>query len=87
MQGREVAIGDGENAVISKFTISGSSGTLAGTTPLTGAVLVQQFSIEHNKVVVPDEGAGEVKLYRYPAGGSPMKTIAQALPLGSTISK
>jgi hypothetical protein len=85
--GKHLAIGDQSAAVIYEFAISGSSGTKVGSTPLTGSKDVVQFWIQGKRVVGPDAGLADVGLYKYPAGGSPTKTIkGLGEPVGATVS-
>jgi hypothetical protein len=86
--GAHLAIGDQSAAVIYRFAISGSTGTKVGSTPLTGSKDVVQFWIEGMKVIGPDAGLAHVAFYKYPAGGSPIKTITGlGEPVGATVSK
>lgn len=86
--GAHLAIGDQSAAVIYQFSISGSTGTKVGSTPLTGSKDVVQFWIQGKKVIGPDAGLAHVAFYKYPAGGSPIKTIAGlGEPVGATVSK
>jgi hypothetical protein len=85
--------------VVYEFSISGSNATLEGTTDLTGAQDVVQFWIpsrsggaEHSRgtrLIGPDVNGEGVAFFHYPAGGSPFKTITDAVsgPYGSTISR
>jgi hypothetical protein len=83
-----LAIGDQSAAVIYQFAISGSTGTKVSSTPLTGSKDVVQFWIEGKKVIGPDAGLAHVAFYKYPAGGSPIKTITGlGEPVGATVSK
>ncbi|HZV77771.1 MAG TPA: hypothetical protein VFF63_08455 [Candidatus Babeliales bacterium] len=78
--GRYVAVGDqsygGEHkSAIYRFSISGSSGTLEGTTVLTGSCDVLDFAVGSTAVAAPDACQNTVSFYDYPAGGSPTKTL------------
>jgi hypothetical protein len=90
--GTHVAVEDYNAQVIYEFSVSGSSGTLEGSTPLTGSSGVVQFWIQHlpgfvPKVIGPDEASGNVLLWHYPAGGTVVKTVVGApVPIGSTVS-
>ncbi len=86
--GAHLAIGDQSAAVIYQFAISGSAGTKVGSTPLTGSKDVVQFWIQGKRVIGPDAGLADVAFYKYPAGGSPIKTISGlGEPVGATVSK
>jgi DNA-binding beta-propeller fold protein YncE len=90
--GKYVAVGDEElyNNLVLEFKIKGTQGKLArpGGTPLDGATQIVQFWIAGNVIVGPNHGgSGSVMFWRYPAGGSPFKTInAFTTPIGATIS-
>lgn len=87
--GKYVAVGDGVTATIYQFTISGSSGTLHGTTSLGGTKGLYWWIIDRNKVIGADDLASTVWYWNYPAGGSPIKSITQGVgaPFDVTISK
>lgn len=86
--GKHVAVGDQSTNVVYQFSISGKKGTKAGSTPLTGASEVVQFWIAGSKLIGPDAGAGDAGIWKYPAGGSALKTITGLyVPLGATLSK
>lgn len=84
--------------VIKQFSISGSTGTLAGTTTLDGTKRVRQFWVpkfgggrinrQGTRVVAVDEADSVVRTWTYPAGGSSVKTIKQGIstPVGVTVS-
>ena len=89
-------------STISKFSISGSKGTLEGSTPLDGAngdssslSWVNEFAISGSKVVAPiyasnqpPTGYSTIDIYHYPAGGKPIKSIsANSRIVGAAISK
>ncbi len=85
--GKYVAIGDSDASEIDQFSISGSNGTLEGSTLLNGTNAVNQFWIRGAKVTAPDVSAGTVMSWDYPAGGNPTKTISGlAHPNGSAVS-
>ena len=86
--GKYVAVGDQATNVIYRFSISGNKGTKVGTTTLAGANEVFQFWIDGTRVVGPDAYRANVGIWKYPAGGSPTKTISGVyVPLGATVSK
>lgn len=88
--GSNVAVGDYVAHVIYQFDVSGSGGTEVGRTPLNGSGVVTQFFIENAHVVVPSifqDYAGFVKIYGYPHGGSPSKTLRSfSYPDGVVVS-
>ena len=80
--GQFLAVGDSgvKPSVIYQFSVTGSSGSVQGTTILRGTTKsVRQFWIRKGKVVAPDYGKDDksfLGFYKYPAGGSPNQTIA-----------
>jgi len=74
--GKHIAIGDQTTTNIYRFAISGSAGTLQGTTALTGATTVNDFWIHGTNVLVANAYSvssvayADVLFYRYPAGGT-----------------
>lgn len=85
--GKYLAIGDQSGNTIYQFTVKGNRGTMAGSTQLGDAVTVFQFWLDGGRVIGPDAGAGNVKIWKYPAGGSPLKTIGSVyVPLGAAVS-
>ena len=71
-----------------RYRLSEAQATLVGKTALKGAGSPLQFWIHGGEIAVPTQsGAGGVMLYDYPAGGSPAKTIKDALePQAATVS-
>ncbi len=90
-QSIEVAGGvqfDGQNVVVDdqgagykgstlyEFSISGSTATETGTTPLGGSVDVIGFGLYGNRVIGPNIGSSpNVMYWRYPKGGKALKTL------------
>jgi hypothetical protein len=88
--GKYVAVGDQATSIIYQFAISGSTGSLEGTTALNGGQYVQQFWIQGTRVIGGDSGSyNNVHYWNYPAGGNPTKTITKGVggPIGMTVSK
>jgi hypothetical protein len=90
--GTHLAITDTNDNTIYEFAINGSHGTLARATPLAGAKTISQPWIDGGRVIVPNSISGhpgQVLIYKYPAGGSPIETISRHLlqPQGATISR
>lgn len=87
--GKHVAIGadDVSPAVAYQFAIKGSLGKEVGRTTLGSSGAVAQFWIQGNVIIGPEASADEVGLWKYPAGGAPIKTIAGVHdPFGATVS-
>jgi sugar lactone lactonase YvrE len=85
--GTDVAVGDQQADVIYRVHVTGLTASIDGTTPLSGGLDVVQFWKEGKVVIGPDALAGDAPLWRYPAGGSPFKTIGGlAGPEGATVS-
>lgn len=90
--GKRIAIADAGEGSIYQFTIDGDSGTLAGTTQLHDSLFINQFYIDGDRIVAPsvngtDENAGAVMLYRFPAGGSPLRTLLFSYPTAVVVSR
>lgn len=84
----EIVVGDQQNPYIYRFRISGSSGTEVGETPLEGGEDVVQFCIQGKRVVGPNADSGNAMIWKYPKGGSAIKTLSGlSLPFGTVISK
>jgi len=100
--GEYVAIGDQEyqqqhRSAIYQVSVTGSSGTVKGTTRLTNSCDVLQFAIstlslsksdqQGSSVVGPDVCQNKVGFYNYPAGGVPIEKLSGfQYPAGSAIS-
>ncbi len=88
--GKHVAVGDTDAVKIYQTT---AKGKVTGTTSLAGANYVNQFFIvkgarrKPSTVVAPSQDGGVVAIYKYPAGGSPISTIAVSEPFGAAVSK
>jgi hypothetical protein len=90
--GSDVAVGDQyyqgkHTSAIYQISVSGSAGTVEGTTTLTGSCDALQFAIQGSTVVAPDDCTSTAKYYLYPAGGSPTKTISGlTYPVAAAVS-
>jgi hypothetical protein len=96
--GKSLVLGDqrcggADASCLYEASISGTSGTITGTTPFTGACDVVQASIVSGKTVVGgdyeycDYASSSVDLWAYPTGDSPTKKVTGAHePIGSAIS-
>jgi hypothetical protein len=91
--GKYLAVGDQVSiygpSKIYQFSISGSAGTLEGTTSLSNSCDVLQFWLQGTRVITSDDCAPHVLYFHYPAGGSSTKTISDSLhePVGVTVSR
>lgn len=85
--GKYVAIGDQSSNTVYQFSVKNGKAKTAGSTQLAGASMVFQFWIDGKKVIGPDAGAADVGIWRYPSGGSAVKSIGGVyVPLGATVS-
>jgi hypothetical protein len=90
--GKYLAVGDQVSlygpSTIYEFSMSGSTGTLVNTTPLSDSCDVLQFWIHGKRVITSNYCASHVLYFDYPAGGSSTKTISDKLqePGGVTVS-
>jgi hypothetical protein len=86
--GTYITVNDQLAAGIYRFTCTGTSCTNAGTVPLTGSGDCDDPWIKGAVVACGDIVPADLKLYHYPAGGSPYATITgQDGPIGSVILK
>jgi hypothetical protein len=100
--GKYLAIGSGATGTIYQLQLSGSTGTVEGSTSLSGTGWVWQFWIaktqgskrvpQGTRIIVPTyagSGGNEIGYWSYPAGGDPTKTITNedfSQPDGATLS-
>jgi hypothetical protein len=100
--GKFITIGDQSyknqhKSAIYQVSISGSTGTIQGTTVLTGSCDVLQFGISNlgggkkdqqgSSVIAPDDCQSNVKFYKYPTGGSATKMLSGfEYPVGAAVS-
>lgn len=78
--GQNVAVDDQgvgyKGSTIYEFSISGSTATQTGTTPLDGSVDVIGFGLYNNRVIGPNIGSSpNVMYWPYPKGGKSRKTL------------
>lgn len=91
--GQNLAVGSGASSTIDQIAVTGSSGSVVGSTTLYGAGWVWQFWITKRgtRIVVPTyagTSAAEVGYWGYPAGGSATKAITGFYqPDGATLSR
>ncbi|HEX3458788.1 MAG TPA: hypothetical protein VHR97_12630 [Candidatus Baltobacteraceae bacterium] len=83
--GRYLAVGDQDTSDVYRFSVSGSSATLVSTTALNGGS-AGGFWIQKKRLITSE--SGDVDVWKYPAGGSPIKQIAGGFygPLNMTVS-
>ena len=90
--GKHLAVGDQVSisgpSKIYEFSMSGITGKLVRTTPLSNSCDVLQFWIQGHQVVAGNVCASHVLYFNYPSGGSSIKTISRKLkePVGVTVS-
>jgi hypothetical protein len=85
--GQHLAIADQDASTVYEFTISGSGGTLVGSTPLNGAKDIVDFWIRKGVLYGPDAANKAVGFFSYPAGGSPYNTLVGFnTPFGAAVS-
>jgi hypothetical protein len=71
---------------IDRFAVSGSQGTLEGTTQLPGTTAPGFFWIDGDMVIGVDSNASEVLYWKYPDGGNPVKTINSGVILPNSVA-
>ena len=88
-----LAVGDGGGdlgtgtPVIYHVKVAHSAGKVVGATSLTGTTGLFQFFIQGNTFIGPTLGNENVTLWKYPAGGTPTKSIEGfSDPFGSAVS-
>lgn len=87
--GSHVALGDQQAGIIYQLQITGSSATVAGSTPLNDSKDVVQFWIDGKTIVGPDAVKRDVGYWSYPSGGSPNRIIRDRgldQPIGAVVS-
>ena len=100
--GKYLALGDrsyrgGHAPAIYQVSVSGTRGTVVGTTKLGGSCDLLGFTIpklgsgkgnpQGTRLVAPDVCENAVRLYRYPAGGSATKSLGQIqYPFSAAVS-
>jgi hypothetical protein len=81
-----LAVSD-QQMTIYQFSISNGNATEHGSSSLQDANGLYEFWIEGPDVAGTSSGSGSVGIWKYPSGGSPIKTITGlTTPLGLTIS-
>ncbi|MBV8530328.1 MAG: hypothetical protein JO104_03350 [Candidatus Eremiobacteraeota bacterium] len=95
--GKYLAVGSGALGTIYQILLSGSSGSVQGSTELSGTGWVWQFWLANgheqrkSRIIAPTyagSGGAEVGYWDYPAGGNPTKTITGFYqPDGAALSR
>ncbi len=84
--GQHMVVEDLDGSMLYRLRFSGGKAIDIGNTPLNGAKQIEQFWIHKNKVIGPDS-YGPAYFWKYPLGGSPVKSIPGfPLPVGVTVS-
>ena len=85
--GKHVTVADSDASVIYRFSIAGTAGVRVGTTALRRGHYVTQYVISGNDVIGANYRGASVAFWKYPAGGTPVKTIGGfGEPFGITLS-
>jgi hypothetical protein len=75
------------NGSVYRFVMKGTVGKLKGSTILNGSSQCDVGWIQGKTVIAPQQNSADVLLYKYPAGGSAIKTITGLTePFGVTVS-
>jgi hypothetical protein len=89
----QLTLGDGgggsSDAVIYQLSVSGTTATVTGSTPLSGNSKSYQSVIRKKSVIASNYNAGVANTYEYPIGGASTRTITGgglAYPFGVAIS-
>jgi hypothetical protein len=85
--GEYITVGDAgvSPSVVYRLSVSGSTASSVGTTTLKGTTSVRQFWIDGVRLIGPDYDA-PVGFWKYPAGGSPTKTLSKVHGYGAAVS-
>jgi hypothetical protein len=73
--GKYITVNDQEAHDIFGYTCKGTSCTLKRTVSLSGSSDCDQTWIGNGVAFCPDAGNGDIEVYKYPAGGSPIATL------------
>jgi hypothetical protein len=71
---------------IDRFAVSGTQGTLKGTTQLAATTAAGFFWIDGGTVIGVDSDANEVLYWKYPDGGNPVKIITSGITLPNSVA-
>lgn len=84
--GKYVAVGDENDGNV--YQTNGAGGKVLGTTTLSSADGLFNFFIDHNTIIGPNVFAADAMFWKYPAGGSPTKTLTGFdYPFGAAVSR
>jgi hypothetical protein len=84
--GKYLAVGD-SGPTVYQFSISSGKATKEGSTTLSGGYYVGDFWISGDDIIGPGGGSGNVGVWKYPAGGGPIKSLSGFTdPVGATVS-
>ncbi len=86
--GTYITVGDAgvSPSVAYQLSVSGSTANPVGTTTLNGTTSVRQFWIDGARLIGPDYDA-PVGFWKYPAGGSPTKTLSNVHGYGAAVQR
>jgi hypothetical protein len=89
VSGKDIDILDQDAATINQYTISGTSGTEAGTVTLGGGISDPVQDWQDGKfVLTANAGSANATSFAYPAGGSPVSTVSGlSEPIGVSVDK
>lgn len=68
-------IGDQEGAVTYQTQVKKDVATVTGSTPLNGSSDCAATFIYKRRLLCPDAGSANLKIYAYPKGGAPIRTV------------
>jgi hypothetical protein len=78
-----------QGSTVYRFAISGSSGTTVSKVALRGSRDVDDFWIDGNKLIGPDQGVSSavVRVWKYPSGGKPQRSFGSfVFPVSDVLS-
>lgn len=85
--GKYMTFDDQTDGTVYRYTFSGTTGTEVSSTTLTGSSAVDGSWISGKIIVAPQQNSADLLVYKYPKGGSSIKTITGlTAPFGSTVS-
>jgi hypothetical protein len=82
--GKYMTVFDGIEDIY-RLKITGSSATVVGSTTLNDVGAYGTWILGHH-VIAPDEAHAEVKIFRYPKGGDPIRSTALVGAFSATVS-
>lgn len=85
--GKYLVLGDLTTNVVNRFLVNGDKATSVGGVTLTGVMEPIEFAVQSGRIIVPDVSNGAVGIFKYPAGGTVLKTLTGFTePFGAVIS-